>query len=87
MYEWAELIKLWEREQVTPEQVIGQWLRHGEAQQALLTTLQRRLEQVERLVIPPQPRRVSLCRCGGKLYRSSTFTKSRTPPIVFLCQM
>lgn len=48
MYEWSELIKLWEREQVTLAQVIGQLLKHGEAQQALLTTLQRRLEQVER---------------------------------------
>ena len=52
MYEWSELIKLWEREQVKPEQVIGQLLKHGEAQQALLTTLQRRLEQVEQTVTP-----------------------------------
>ena len=47
MYEWSELIKLWEREAVTPEQVIGQLLRHGEAQGAQLVALQRRLEQVE----------------------------------------
>ncbi|MFZ4663402.1 MAG: hypothetical protein ACOYNY_40730 [Caldilineaceae bacterium] len=47
MYEWSELIKLWERAAVTPEQVIGQLLRHGEAQGAQLVALQRRLEQVE----------------------------------------
>lgn len=47
MYEWAELIKLWEHNQVTPEQVIGQLLKHGEAQQAQLTALQRRLAKVE----------------------------------------
>lgn len=52
MYEWSELIKLWEREQMTPEQVIGQLLKQGEAQQALLTALQRRLEQVEQTVTP-----------------------------------
>ena len=30
MYEWSELIKLWELEQLTTEQVIGQLLRHGQ---------------------------------------------------------
>lgn len=55
MYEWAELIKLWERAQVTPEQVIGQLLKHGEAQGALLVALQRRLEQVEQSLAPRNP--------------------------------
>lgn len=54
MYEWSELIKLWEREQVTPVQVIGQLLKHGEAQAAQLTALQRRMEQMEQTVIPRQ---------------------------------
>ncbi|MCE7988464.1 MAG: hypothetical protein DYG89_45480 [Caldilinea sp. CFX5] len=53
MYEWAELIKLWERDQVTEIQVIGQLLKHGEAQQARLNTLQRRLEQMEQRLPPP----------------------------------
>ena len=52
MYEWLELIKLWERDQVTEIQVIGQLLKHGEAQQARLTELQRRLEQVEQRLPP-----------------------------------
>jgi|688.fasta_scaffold607057_2 predicted transcriptional regulator len=47
MDEWAALMKLWERAAVTPEQVIGQLLRHGEAQGAQIVTLQRRLDQVE----------------------------------------
>ncbi len=56
MYEWSELIKLWEHEQVTQMQVIGQLLKHGEAQQALLVALQRRLEQVEHTLNPTPPR-------------------------------
>lgn len=54
MYEWSELIHLWERDQVTPVQVIGQLLKHGEAQAAQLTALQRRVEQMEQVVIPRQ---------------------------------
>ena len=38
MYEWTELIKLWEREQVTETQVIGQLLKQGEGQHALNQT-------------------------------------------------
>lgn len=47
MYEWSELLKLWEHEQVTEMQVIGQLLKHGEGQHALNHSLLRRLEQVE----------------------------------------
>lgn len=56
MYEWSELIKLWEREQVTPEQVIGQLLKHGEAQHTLIVALQRHVEQVEQR-LPHAPKR------------------------------
>lgn len=52
MYEWSALIKLWEREQVTETQVIGQLLKYGEAQQTLLTALQRQFEQVEQRLTP-----------------------------------
>ena len=61
MYEWSELIKLWEREQVTETQVIGQLLKQGEGQHALNQLLLRRLEQVEhalaalRTGAPPPP--------------------------------
>ncbi|MFN8490158.1 MAG: hypothetical protein U0350_21400 [Caldilineaceae bacterium] len=51
MYTWPELIHLWEREQLTTEQVIGQLLQHGAAQQTLIEALQRRLERGE----PPHP--------------------------------
>ena len=54
MYTWAELIKLWEHQQVTEVQVIGQLLKQGEAQQAQIVGLQRRLEQVEHPVTPRQ---------------------------------
>ena len=47
MYEWTELIKLWEHEQVTETQVIGQLLKHGEAQHVRMTALLRRVEQLE----------------------------------------
>jgi hypothetical protein len=47
MYEWSELIKLWEHDQVTQTQVIGQLLKHGEGQHTLTLSLLRRLEQVE----------------------------------------
>lgn len=61
MYEWPELIRLWEHEQVTEVQVIGQLLKYGEAQHTQIMTLQRRLEQVEHTVsilrtgTPPHP--------------------------------
>jgi hypothetical protein len=54
MYKWSELIHLWEREQVTQVQVIGQLLKHGEAQAAQITALQRQVEQVAEAVKPRQ---------------------------------
>ncbi|MFN8489804.1 MAG: hypothetical protein U0350_19620 [Caldilineaceae bacterium] len=47
MYEWTELMKLWEQERLTPEQMIGQLLRHGQQLQNTQLVLQRRLEMLE----------------------------------------
>ena len=44
MYEWSELIKLWELERLTTEQVIGQLLRHGEQSQRTMADTRRQLE-------------------------------------------
>ncbi|MFN8491642.1 MAG: hypothetical protein U0350_28850 [Caldilineaceae bacterium] len=44
MYEWVELISLWERKQVTTEQVIGQLLRHGQTSAGAFVTTQRQVE-------------------------------------------
>lgn len=46
MYEWAELIKLWEHEQLTTEQVIGQLLRHGQTSASAYVTTQRQVEML-----------------------------------------
>lgn len=53
MHEWSELIRLWEHDQVTATQVIGQLLKHGEANHKLMMAFQRRFEQLEQL-LPPQ---------------------------------
>ena len=47
MYEWTELIKLWEQERLTPEQVIGQLLRYGQQVYSAEAELRRRLETLE----------------------------------------
>jgi len=47
MYEWTELIKLWEQERLTPEQVIGQLLRYGQQVHSAEAELRRRLETLE----------------------------------------
>ncbi len=44
MYEWSELIRLWEREQLTTEQVIGQLLRHGQTGAGAFVATQRQVE-------------------------------------------
>jgi len=44
MYEWSELIKLWELERLTTEQVIGQLLRHGEQSHRTIADTRRQLE-------------------------------------------
>lgn len=46
MHEWSELIKLWELERLTSEQVIGQLLRHGEQSHRANTDTQRQLEML-----------------------------------------
>jgi len=50
MYDWAELIKLWELERLTTEQVIGQLLKYGEAVHRGEAALQRRVETLEQTV-------------------------------------
>ncbi|MFN8486456.1 MAG: hypothetical protein U0350_02625 [Caldilineaceae bacterium] len=44
MYEWTELMRLWEHEQLTAEQVIGQLLRHGQTSAGESSTTQRQVE-------------------------------------------
>ncbi len=50
-YAWAELIKRWESERLTTEQVIGQLLQQGQQSQTtvqpLVQTTQRRQEALE----------------------------------------
>ncbi len=46
MYEWAELIKLWEHERLTMEQVIGQLLRYSEQSYNANVDMQRALEKL-----------------------------------------
>ena len=46
MYEWSELIKLWELEQLTTEQVIGQLLRHGQQSHRAHTDMLRQVEML-----------------------------------------
>ena len=60
MYAWPELIQLWEHEQLTDEQVIGQLVRYGEAHEATLAALRRRQEHLEQLVIALTTRVVAL---------------------------
>ncbi|MFN8495940.1 MAG: hypothetical protein U0350_50580 [Caldilineaceae bacterium] len=50
MYPWPELIHLWEHEQLTAEQLIGQLVRYGEAHEALLTALRRQQENQAQLI-------------------------------------
>ncbi|MFN8494662.1 MAG: hypothetical protein U0350_44080 [Caldilineaceae bacterium] len=50
MYDWKELIELWEHERLTQEQVIGQLLKYGEQFHRHEVELRRRLEQVEQTV-------------------------------------
>ena len=47
MYDWSELIKLWEHEQLTTEQVLGQLLRYGEQHHQNNTALQRQVETLD----------------------------------------
>jgi hypothetical protein len=58
MYTWVELLKLWEQERLTIEQVVGQLLQQGQASQRAQTALQRQLETLERrlalLEAPPK---------------------------------
>ncbi len=46
MYEWAELIKLWEHERLTMEQVIGQLLRYSQQSYNANADMQRALEKL-----------------------------------------
>ncbi|MFN8489691.1 MAG: hypothetical protein U0350_19055 [Caldilineaceae bacterium] len=50
MYPWPELSKLWEQEQLTAEQAIGQLMRYGEAHEVTLAALRRRQDNLEQLV-------------------------------------
>ena len=50
MYEWSELIKLWELEQLTTEQVLGQLLRHGQQSHSVNADTQRQVEQLARTI-------------------------------------
>lgn len=55
LYPLDTLLKLWGREEVTPEQAIGQLLQH-------ISALQARLEQVEKQIrnlLPPAEKRPS----------------------------
>lgn len=48
MYAWGELLKLWEQERLTMEQVIGQLLQQGQASNNTQRTLQRQIDALER---------------------------------------
>ena len=54
MYAWAELIKLWELERLSTEQVIGQLLQQGQQQSSALAAVQRRQDGLEQLLAAPQ---------------------------------
>ncbi|MFN8487826.1 MAG: hypothetical protein U0350_09560 [Caldilineaceae bacterium] len=46
MYEWSELLKLWENEGLTTEQMLGQLLRHGQATDSAHLALYRQVEML-----------------------------------------
>ena len=50
MYDWAELLKLWELETLSTEQVIGQLLQQVEQNTSVLVAVQRRQDTLEQLV-------------------------------------
>ena len=50
MVAWAELIKLWENERVSTEQVIGQLLQQGQQNSSVLVAVQRRQDGLEQLL-------------------------------------
>ncbi|MFN8490586.1 MAG: hypothetical protein U0350_23555 [Caldilineaceae bacterium] len=50
MYAWSELIRLWEQERLTAEQVIGQLLKYGEQRERAEAALLRRVEILEQTV-------------------------------------
>lgn len=50
MYAWAELLKLWELERLSTEQVIGQLLQQGQQHSSALAAVQRRQEGLEQLL-------------------------------------
>lgn len=50
MYAWAELLKLWELESLSTEQVIGQLLQQGQHQNSALAAVQRRQDGLEQLL-------------------------------------
>ena len=50
MYAWAELLKLWELERLSTEQVIGQLLQQGQQHSRALAAVQRRQEGLEQLL-------------------------------------
>ena len=50
MYAWAELLKLWELERLSTEQVIGQLLQQGQHQNSALAAVQRRQDGLEQLL-------------------------------------
>ena len=50
MYTWAELLKLWETERLSVEQVIGQLLQQGQQSQTAALNTQRQLAALEQRV-------------------------------------
>ena len=50
MYAWAELLKLWELERLSTEQVIGQLVQYGQQNSSALAAVQRRQDGLEQLL-------------------------------------
>jgi len=50
MYAWAELLKLWELERLSTEQVVGQLLQQGQQQNSTLAAVQRQQDGLEQLL-------------------------------------
>ncbi|MFN8491620.1 MAG: hypothetical protein U0350_28740 [Caldilineaceae bacterium] len=66
MYEWVELIRLWEREQLTTEQVIGQLLRHGQTDAGAYVATQRQMETLAQALAALTARVTALEASQGK---------------------